>query len=367
MKIDLNKILNDPKIDQLDAITLRWVLDVLLAVKSNDVNNVIESVLAVIGYYEEIVTELNVALQKNVTCNVTSLQENVTQNVTQNVTPLQENVTCNVTPLQRNVTPLSGAERTRRCRERKNLKNSVTSGVTENVTCNVTALQNVTQEKEKSTKKEKELERDLINSQQNNLLNNNLNNNNSENLNQNGLNNNQNNSENDLKISENNLKDNSNTVNFNARNEKCNDDCNENVAGRNEKNKKNVTQKPKYTPDQPEFWQRAFGPNAEMAERFSKISGIIPVGNEFGLWQKFLKDYREAGITIEQMEAAVIKYRTDMPNATIKGPNSVFAIARDLANRRAVIPAAAEEEDILDVARRLQRERDMSMTMEALP
>lgn len=345
MKIDLNKILNDPKIDQLDAVTLRWVLDVLLAVKSNDVDNVIESVLAVIGYYEEIVTELNVALHKNVTCNVTSLQENVT---------------CNVTPLQRNVTPLSGAERTRRCRERKNLKNSVTSGVTENVTCNVTALQNVTQEKEKSTKKEKELERDLINSQQNNLLNNNLNNNNSENLNQNGLNNNQNNSEN-------NLKDNSNTVNFNARNENCNGDCNENVTGRNEKKQKNVTQKPKYTPDQPEFWQRAFGPNAEMAERFSKISGIIPVGNEFGLWQKYLKDYREAGITIEQMEAAVIKYRTDMPNATIKGPNSVFSIARDLANRRAVIPAVPEEEDILDVARRLQRERDMSMTMEALP
>ena len=79
-----------------------------------------------------------------------------------------------------------------------------------------------------------------------------------------------------------------------------------------------------------------------------------------------MKDYNEAGITIEQMEAAVIKYRTDMPNATIKGPNSVFSIARDLANRRAVIPAAAEE-DILDVARRLQRERDMSMTMEALP
>ena len=329
MKIDLNKILNDPKIDQLDAVTLRWVLDVLLAVKSNDVDNVIESVLTVIGYYEEIVTEI------------------VTRDVTRDGSVTE------------NVTPLSGAERSKRYRER--LKSR------ENVTISSRVTKNVTQEKEKSTKKEKELERDLINSQQNNLLNNNLNNNNSENLNQNELNNNQNNSENDLKISENNLKDNSNTVNFNARDEKRDVTRDENVTVRHEKNKKSVTQKPKYTPDQPEFWQRAFGPNAEMAERFSKISGIIPVGNEFGLWQKYLKDYREAGITIEQMEAAVIKYRTDMPNATIKGPNSVFSIARDLANRRAVIPAVPEEEDILDVARRLQRERDMSMTMEALP
>ena len=359
MKIDLNKILNDPKIDQLDAVTLRWVLDVLLAVKSNDVDNVIESVLTVIGYYEEIVTEI-VTRDGSVTENVTeSVTESVTENVTRDVTRDENRDVTRDGNRDGSVTPLSGAERSKRYRER--LKSR------ENVTKSSRVTKNVTQEKEKSTKKEKELERDLINSQQNNLLNNNLNNNNSENLNHNELNNNQNNSENDLKISENNLKDNSNTVNFNARDEKRDVTRDENVTVRHEKNKKSVTQKPKYTPDQPEFWQRAFGPNAEMAERFSKISGIIPVGNEFGLWQKFLKDYNEAGITIEQMEAAVIKYRTDMPNATIKGPNSVFSIARDLANRRAVIPAAAEEEDILDVARRMQRERDMSITMEALP
>ena len=353
MKIDINRILTDPKIDSLDPVSLRWLLDVLLAVRSNSVPKLIDTVLTIIDYYSDIVTE-------NVTCNAASLQQNVTCNektLQENVTSLQKTLH-NVT---RNVTPLSGAERTRRCRERKNAKNGVT--------CNEKTLQNVTQEKEKSTKKEKEIERELFNSQQINLFNNNLIDNNSTKNNSENL---KNNSENELNTSENNLKIKNNTVNLTARdkksnearNEVCNDnstDCNETSVTCNEK--KSVTQKQKLSPDQPEYWKRAFGSNAEMAERFYRISGILPIESEFGRWQKDLKNLAEAHISIEQMEAAVIKLKQD--GITIGAPGSVFKTARSIAAPKPIVPSE-KTESIMDVARRLQREEDLK-EMRALP
>ena len=86
----------------------------------------------------------------------------------------------------------------------------------------------------------------------------------------------------------------------------------------------------KLSPDQPEYWQWAFGPRAEMAEAFYKIAGVQPVGKEFGRWQNDLKDFEEAGITIPQMEAAVRKIRKEK-KYPIKSPGTVFTEARNIA------------------------------------
>lgn len=86
----------------------------------------------------------------------------------------------------------------------------------------------------------------------------------------------------------------------------------------------------KLQPEDPQFWQRAFGPNAEMAQAFWKTSGILPVKSEFGRWQKELREFAEAGITIPQMEAAIAKMKAD--RLTIGAPGSVLKIARSLAS-----------------------------------
>ena len=61
-----------------------------------------------------------------------------------------------------------------------------------------------------------------------------------------------------------------------------------------------VAVRPKLTPNQPDFWKRAFGPEAGRAQAFSEASGIVPIGTEFGRWQKDLRDFTEAGITIDR-------------------------------------------------------------------
>jgi len=95
--------------------------------------------------------------------------------------------------------------------------------------------------------------------------------------------------------------------------------------------------KSRYTPDQPEFWQRAFGPEADRAKAFSTASGIVPIGTEFGRWQKDLRDFSEAGISISQMTRAVEKVRKE-GRYPIKAPGTVLTVARNLA----AAPAAAK-------------------------
>lgn len=90
------------------------------------------------------------------------------------------------------------------------------------------------------------------------------------------------------------------------------------------------TPKTKVSQDQPEFWQRAFGPEAERAQAFSAASGIVPIGTEFGRWQKDLRAFTEAGISIEQMTRAVKKVRQD-GKYPIKAPGTVLTEARNLA------------------------------------
>jgi len=88
-------------------------------------------------------------------------------------------------------------------------------------------------------------------------------------------------------------------------------------------------EKPKLTPDDHDFWKFA-KENAELAEAFYKASGLYPIGNQFGRWVNDLRNFREAGITIQQMQAAVQKIRRE-GRITISAPGSVFTTARDIS------------------------------------
>ena len=108
--------------------------------------------------------------------------------------------------------------------------------------------------------------------------------------------------------------------------------CDTNVSqgGGKKSGGKKAAEKNRLKPEQPEFWRWAFGPRAEMAQAFWQISGIQPVGKEFGHWQNDLKNFEEAGITIPQMEAAVRKIRKDN-KYPIKSPGTVLTEARNIA------------------------------------
>ena len=99
----------------------------------------------------------------------------------------------------------------------------------------------------------------------------------------------------------------------------------------------------KADPSNPEFWQRAFGPEADRARAFSSASGIIPLSGEFGRWQKELRSFTEAGISIDQMTRAVKKVRKD-GRYPIKAPGTVLTEARNLA----AVPAAKTTADYLE-------------------
>ena len=88
-------------------------------------------------------------------------------------------------------------------------------------------------------------------------------------------------------------------------------------------------EKPKLTPNDHDFWKFA-KENAELAEAFYKASGLYPIGNQFGRWVNDLRNFREAGITIQQMQAAVQKIRRE-GRITISAPGSVFTTARDIS------------------------------------
>lgn len=94
--------------------------------------------------------------------------------------------------------------------------------------------------------------------------------------------------------------------------------------------------KQKLTPSDPGFWKRAFGPEADRAQAFYAVSGIVPIGTEFGRWQKDLRAFTEAGISIDQMTRAVKKVRKD-GRYPIKAPGTVLTEARNLAAEPIVV------------------------------
>ena len=99
------------------------------------------------------------------------------------------------------------------------------------------------------------------------------------------------------------------------------------------------TGRQKLTPDQKEYWLQGFGPEAERAEAFSRASGIVPISGEFGRWQKDLRAFTEAGISIDQMIRAIRKVQKD-GRYPIKAPGTVLTEARNLAVKQ---PAAGKK------------------------
>lgn len=107
-------------------------------------------------------------------------------------------------------------------------------------------------------------------------------------------------------------------------------------------------------PDDPAFWQRTFGPRAEMAHAFHVVTGITPIRNEFGRWQNDLKDLQEADITIPEMENAVRQMRAE--NLTIKAPGSILAMARKLKmNPQPILPQKKKTYSFTEVGEMMKR------------
>ena len=88
-------------------------------------------------------------------------------------------------------------------------------------------------------------------------------------------------------------------------------------------------------------WKRAFGPEAGRAQAFSEVTGITPIKSEFGRWQKDLKAFTEAGISIDQMKAACAYMKRE--KLTIGAPGSLFKIARSLKNAAPTDPQTVSD------------------------
>ena len=88
-------------------------------------------------------------------------------------------------------------------------------------------------------------------------------------------------------------------------------------------------------------WKRAFGPEAGRAMAFSEVTGIIPIKSEFGRWQKDLKAFTEAGISIDQMKAACVYMKRE--KLTIGAPGSLFKIARSMKNAAPTDPQSVSD------------------------
>lgn len=90
-------------------------------------------------------------------------------------------------------------------------------------------------------------------------------------------------------------------------------------------------------------WWSCMKEEADRGEAFSNATGLKPIKGEFGRWQKDLRAFTEAGISIETMLRAVERMKRD--GLTISAPGSVFKVARSIA---AEAPAKGlSDDDIL--------------------
>ena len=79
----------------------------------------------------------------------------------------------------------------------------------------------------------------------------------------------------------------------------------------------------------------------ERAYLFWKMSGVLPLKNEYGRWIKDLRQFTEAEISFDFMVAAIGVMRKE--NLRIKAPGSVFGIARDLKAKAGIQKYGAPE------------------------
>lgn len=88
-----------------------------------------------------------------------------------------------------------------------------------------------------------------------------------------------------------------------------------------------VPKKPKLTPNDDAFWDFA-KEEKDRARAFYDVTGLYPVGREFGRWLQDLRQFSEAGVSIDAMISAVEKQKRE--GITIFAPGSVYKTARSL-------------------------------------
>lgn len=107
------------------------------------------------------------------------------------------------------------------------------------------------------------------------------------------------------------------------------------------------TEKPKAKPEDDDFWKFA-KENKELAKQFWLETGIFPVKKEFGRWVNDLRDLAEAGITVPEMQDAVIYMRSQ--NLPIGAPGSILKTARWLKANPQKATKTSSGKDRWDVA-----------------
>lgn len=93
-------------------------------------------------------------------------------------------------------------------------------------------------------------------------------------------------------------------------------------------------------PDDPEFWKFA-GKHQQSAIAFYKSAQVVPIGREFGKWNKGFEELSEAGITPEEIPKIVAEmHRLEL---TINAPQSILAVGRDMKAKQVLAKESAKQ------------------------
>ena len=94
------------------------------------------------------------------------------------------------------------------------------------------------------------------------------------------------------------------------------------------------TEKIKKEPTDPTYWD-FLGPNKQAGIAFYEAAKLVPVRSEFGKWAKGFQELAEAGITPEEIPKIVTEMRKQ--GLTIKAPQSILAIGRDMKAKQSTV------------------------------
>ena len=87
--------------------------------------------------------------------------------------------------------------------------------------------------------------------------------------------------------------------------------------------------------------RKFLGKNREAGLVFHECTGIKPVGSEYGLWNKGLKELAEVGITVEDIPRIVAEMKSR--RLTIGSPGSLLKIGREMKEGGLLVPPKPAE------------------------
>ncbi|HPS48947.1 MAG TPA: hypothetical protein PKX37_10760 [Flexilinea sp.] len=93
-------------------------------------------------------------------------------------------------------------------------------------------------------------------------------------------------------------------------------------------------EKKRKEPTDPTYWD-FLGPNKQAGIAFYEAAKLVPVRSEFGKWAKGFQELAEAGITPEEIPKIVTEMRKQ--GLTIKAPQSILAIGRDMKAKQSTV------------------------------